>query len=86
MSKKNKNWKKNKLQVQRTETENGKTANPKKETIPAYNLTNKVRHYDVVKETTQNDIYDWPTPTEHKNTKSRKALWYTVNGKFRCLM
>ena len=46
MSKKNKNWKKNKLQVQRTETENGKTANPKKETIPAYNLTNRVRHYD----------------------------------------
>lgn len=86
MSKKNKNWKKNQSQTKTIEKENRQTAGTKKETTPAYATANRVRHYDVAKETTQSDICNWPTLSEHKKTRSRKALWYTVNGKFRCLM
>lgn len=84
MSKKNKNWKKS--QGQGIEKENGQTASPKKETTPACVTANRVRHYDVATETAQSDSYNWPTLSEHNKTRSRKALWYTVNGKFRCLM
>lgn len=82
MSKKNKNWKKKLLQGQKIEKENGQTANPKKESIPACMMANRVHHYD----TSQIDSDNWQNPTDHKNTRSRKTLWYTVNGKFRCLM
>ena len=86
MSKKNKNWKKNQSQTKTIEKENGKTAGPKKETTPACVTANRVRHYDVAKETTLSDNDNWPALSEHNKTRSRKALWYTVNGKFRCLM